>query len=161
MQPGDAAAVNEIFAQARIFMAQTGNPHQWAGSYPGLPEIEQDIKNGTGYVLVGEENGTQKVIGTFELFDYEPSYDKIDGAWLDDGPYVAVHRLATTHEDHAGTYILKYLMERHPSIRIDTMDRNRPLRSLLEKLGFVQTGIIYMQGRGPRTAYQYLKDGQR
>ena len=34
-QPGDLPALLEIFAHARAFMAQTGNPTQWPAAYPG------------------------------------------------------------------------------------------------------------------------------
>lgn len=35
-QPGDLPALLEIFAHARAFMAQTGNPTQWPATYPGV-----------------------------------------------------------------------------------------------------------------------------
>ena len=41
---------------------------------------------------------------------------------------------------------------------IDTMDVNIPMRSLLEKSGFVYTGVIELEDhRGLRVAYQYLQ----
>ena len=40
-QPGDLPALLEIFAHARAFMAQTGNPTQWPATYPGAELMQQ------------------------------------------------------------------------------------------------------------------------
>ena len=45
-QPGDLPALLEIFAHARTFMAQTGNPTQWPATYPGAELMQQQIARG-------------------------------------------------------------------------------------------------------------------
>ena len=52
-QPGDLPALLEIFAHARAFMAQTGNPTQWPATYPGAELMQQQIARGVCYVLEG------------------------------------------------------------------------------------------------------------
>ena len=42
-QPGDLPALLEIFAHARAFMAQTGNPTQWPATYPGAELMQQQM----------------------------------------------------------------------------------------------------------------------
>lgn len=57
----DVPAILEIFWSAKAYMAAHGNPTQWGGGYPGLPELLPDIARGDSYVLT--ENGT--VVGPF------------------------------------------------------------------------------------------------
>ena len=59
----DVPAILEIFRAAKAYMAAHGNPTQWGGDYPGLPELLPDIARGDSYVLT--ENGT--VVGTFSF----------------------------------------------------------------------------------------------
>ena len=67
----DVPAILEIFRAAKAYMAAHGNPTQWGGDYPGLPELLPDIAWGDSYVLT--ENGT--VVGTFSfIIGDEPTY---------------------------------------------------------------------------------------
>ena len=92
----DFDRIMEIYAIARKFMADHGNPNQWGPTnWPPAKCIWQDIENGKSYVCVHDG----KVVGTF-FYDYgkdvEPGYLNIeDGAWKDDSPYSVVHRIAT------------------------------------------------------------------
>ena len=45
-QPGDLPALLQIFAHARAFMAQTGNPTQWPATYPGAELMQQEVAPG-------------------------------------------------------------------------------------------------------------------
>ena len=51
----DIPEIMEIYTIARGFMCKTGNPTQWAGSYPKEELIRKDIASGDSYVAV--ENG--------------------------------------------------------------------------------------------------------
>ena len=42
-QPEDLPRILEIYAFARQFMRETGNPTQWAGGYPKEELIRKDI----------------------------------------------------------------------------------------------------------------------
>lgn len=52
----DLDAVMKIYARARGFMAETGNPTQWKDSYPSEELIRKDISDGVSYVCVDEDN---------------------------------------------------------------------------------------------------------
>ena len=90
----DVPAILEIFRAAKAYMAAHGNPTQWGGSYPGLPELLPDIARGDSYVLT--ENGT--VVGTFSfIIGDEPTYQVLlNGRWHADRPYGTIHRLASS-----------------------------------------------------------------
>ena len=85
-----------LYAQARQFMADHGNPNQWGPTHwPPEALLRQDIAQGKSYVCL--EAG--RVVGTFFFTqgkDVEPTYRRIEaGAWRDDSPYGVVHRLAS------------------------------------------------------------------
>lgn len=89
----DVPAILEIFRAAKAYMAAHGNPTQWGGGYPGLPELLPDIARGDSYVLT--ENGT--VVGTFSfIIGDEPTYQVLlNGKWHAERPYGTIHRLAS------------------------------------------------------------------
>ena len=91
----DFTAMMEIYAHARKFMADHGNPDQWGPTnWPPEELIRGDIAAGNSYVCVSGG----EIVGTFySVFgkDIDPTYAVIeDGSWLDDGPYGVIHRLA-------------------------------------------------------------------
>ena len=98
-QPGDLPALLEIFAHARAFMAQTGNPTQWPATYPGAELMQQQIARGVCYVL----EGNARPEATFcYIPGPEPTYAEIyDGGWPDDAPYATIHRMASAGRESA------------------------------------------------------------
>ena len=93
--PEDFAQIMKIYEHARRFMAEHGNPNQWGPTnWPPADLIRSDIADGSSYVCVHED----RIVGTFFFCkgrDIEPAYRSIEGgAWLDDGPYAVIHRLA-------------------------------------------------------------------
>lgn len=46
----DLTEIMEIYAQARDFMARTGNPNQWGDHYPEEELIRTDIEKEISYV---------------------------------------------------------------------------------------------------------------
>ena len=80
-----------LYARARQFMADHGNPNQWGPTHwPPEALLRQDIAQGKSYVCL--EAG--RVVGTFFFTqgkDVEPTYRRIEaGAWRDDSPDGAV-----------------------------------------------------------------------
>lgn len=150
---GDLPAMEKLYAEARAHMVREGNPTQWGKSNPRRAWLEQDIAAGCSYVCVqGEE-----VLGTFFFaMGPDPTYAYIEGgAWPDDEPYGVVHRLAAGGRRRgAGEFCLRWCLSRCASLRIDTHQDNRSMRGLLDKLGFVCCGTIYVQDGTPRLAYQ-------
>ena len=116
--------------------------------------MREDIRLGQSYVV--ESRG--RIQAVFAMIPGEdPTYRVIEGAWLDDGPYCAVHRVASRGEEHGlATEIFRWVLERHPNVRIDTHEQNRPMRRALEKNGFVPCGRIWTLSGSPRIAYQKL-----
>lgn len=155
--PQDLPRLMEIFADARQFMAQHGNPNQWGPSnWPPEALIQEDIAQGHSYVCV---NDAGIVIGTFYLAvgnDIEPDYATIEGKWIGDNHYGVVHRIASDgSEKGIGTFCLTWAFEQCGHIRIDTHADNIVLQRLLEKLGYTCCGTIYLaKNHESRLAYE-------
>lgn len=154
----DVARMMEIYAYARRFMAEHGNPNQWGPrNWPPEALIRSDIRDGNSYVCV---NDAGAVVGTFFFIqgkDIEPTYRVIkDGAWLDDSPYGVVHRIASDgSEKGVGRFCLDWAFEQCGHLRIDTHGDNTVMQSMLAKLGFVHCGTIYVyEDNDPRLAYE-------
>ena len=147
----------EIFARAREFMADHGNPRQW-GSLNWPPEalIRSDITEGNSYVCIHEG----RVVGTFFYIfgrDIEPSYNHIlDGEWLDDSPYGVIHRIAGDGSVKGiGSFCINWVLSQCGHARIDTHGDNTVMQGLLQKLGFERRGIIHVrEDSDPRIAYE-------
>lgn len=148
-----------VIHEAQESMRANGIP-QWQDGYPSEDVISQDIKIGNGYVLVEDEN----IIGTaYIVVGHEPSYDYIeDGQWLNDHPYVVVHRIAV-RKDYKGKGAARYMMEfaekiarehQLQDIRIDTHHQNLSMRKFLSKLGYHACGTVYLENGDKRIAYQ-------
>ena len=74
----DIGRLHEIFAIARRFMMETGNPHQWAEDYPSEELLKKDIESGDSYVCISGK----RIVATFVLREgIDPTYNVIyDGA---------------------------------------------------------------------------------
>lgn len=150
----DIPALMHIAEVARQYMKDTGNPGQWINGYPSEEIFRQDIENGASYVCIDDKG---EVAGTYALYGHEPGYDVIyDGAWLNDEPYVVMHRVAALPARGTGTFMFRHVMAENRNVRIDTMDINKPMRSLAEKLGFKYCGIVILPGDKKRVAYHYV-----
>lgn len=150
--PADLPALDRLYARARAFMAANGNPAQWGGSHPGRTLLEEDVTLRRGYVCT---QGKEVLAAFAFLPGPEPTYQHIeDGTWPDERPYWVVHRLAAGGRKGAGTFCLEWCLSRCSVLRIDTHRDNRPMRQLLDKLGFVYCGVIFVDDGTPRLAYQ-------
>ena len=152
----------EIYACARTFMAEHGNPNQWGPTnWPPEELIRRDVREGRSYVCL---NDGKKVIGTFFFVqgrDIEPTYrDITDGAWLDGSPYGVVHRIAGDgSEKGIGTFCIRWAFEQCGHLRMDTHGDNIVMQRLLEKLGFVRCGTVYVEEDDfPRLAYEKVSE---
>ena len=142
----------EIYARARAFMAQTGNPDQWGAAYPPEEMIRRDIENGKCYVNLSEN----RILAVFYFAEEaDPTYGYIDGAWLNDRPYGVIHRLAVGESGKGvAAECFQYAYARCGNLRIDTHEKNLPMQRCLAKNGFTRCGIIYLEDGDPRIAYQ-------
>ncbi|MGT2649357.1 N-acetyltransferase family protein [Streptococcus troglodytae] len=158
--PNEVEAVMAVLNSAKQFLAESGSS-QWQGEngYPNEDDVFDDILQGQAYVAVVDG---QIVAYAAVLDSQEPAYAKIyDGKWQHNNyRYITIHRLAVLR-DFAGQGIaqtfLQGLIEGQagPDFRIDTHEKNKVMRHIVEKLGFVYCGKVF--NRGERLAYQKIK----
>ncbi len=155
-KPEELDQVMAVYAYARKFMAEHGNPTQWGTTKPAREEVIEDIALGNSYVCV--ENG--EIAATFFYKEgIDPTYIKIyDGAWVNEEPYAVVHRIASTKViKGAGSFCLNWAFEQCGNLKIDTHRDNTVMQNTLKKNGFVYCGIIYLENGEERLAYQKVR----
>jgi len=150
----DLTKVMQIYADGRAIMCESGNNMQWQGNYPPQDMIEEDIKRGLSYVF---ETANSEILAVF-FFSTEPdpTYTKIDGAWLNNEKYGVIHRIARKNNENAkgaGAFCFKWCFEQIANIRIDTHSANAPMRKLLQNLGFSYCGTIWLANGDERMAF--------
>ena len=168
----DLDEVMEIYAYARRFMSEHGNPRQWGPTcWPPAELIRKDIALGKSYLCVGKDgarkNGQElsgpeekKICAVF-YYDHgpqpEPGYAAIvEGNWDSLLPYGVVHRIAAAEGTKGtGAFCLNWAFEKSGHLKIDTHPDNKVMQNLLKKLGFEYRGIIYVEeDDDPRYAYE-------
>lgn len=153
------ASLNDL--DTIMFMIEEGRKHiqsynipQWINGYPSRETIKEDIDNNRGYLLI-DNNET---IGYFVIIEYDPCYDKIDGKWLDDSPYIAVHRTVTKYFNKGlGSKMFDEIKNKYNHIRVDTHEGNISMNKCLLKNDFKYCGVIHISDNSPRNAYEYIK----
>lgn len=149
----DIPELQRIFASAREYMINTGNPTQWAPDYPSEELLMSEIGMGHCMVLTGPTDVPHAVF-CFILGD-DPTYADIDGAWLNDAPYGTIHRIAS---DGMFCKVLHTAVEWGSgltcNIRIDTHRDNTPMLIALAREGFQHCGTIRCWNGTEREAFQ-------
>ena len=150
----DLEKIGKIYENAKKFMRETGNLNQWNGERPNAQTAREDMEKGVGYVA--EDAG--EIVAVF-MFSQEndPTYAKIEGAWLSDAPYGVIHRIAVAKQ---GQGIIGYCIDQCfalcQNLRIDTHRDNLPMQRALLKRGFRYCGVIYLENGDERLAYQKI-----
>lgn len=150
---GDMKKILPIYADARAFMRENGNPWQWGDRYPPEELIRQDIKQGNCYVCVSDG----EILGVFYYAEGDdPTYKIIEnGAWLNERPYGVIHRIASTRECRGvASFCFSWAVERCGNLKIDTHRDNVPMQRSLAKNGFTRCGVIHLENGEERIAYQ-------
>lgn len=151
----DLPAIASVFSAARQFMAAQGNPTQWGSSYPPEELLAADIAAGRARAFVDETGAVHGYVSI--QVDPEPAYARVDGAWLQPGPYATIHRIATDGTFRGAlTQALAEARRLAPAIRLDTHADNLPMQRAAEKLGFRRCGTIWVEDGTPRIAYELL-----
>lgn len=153
----DLSRIQEIYKNARKFMAEHGNPRQWGlTGWPSEEVLKKDIGEGNCYICLAFSD----IVGTFTYEfgkDIEPTYCDIqNGHWLTDLPYGVIHRMASdgVHKG-IGSFCINWAFRQSRHLRIDTHPDNIVMQNLLAKLGFTKCGIIHVvQDNDPRYAYE-------
>ena len=150
--------IMNIYAAARKFMAENGNPDQWADGYPQRELIQEDLNKEQLYVYETEEG----IGGVFVFFlGEEPNYNRIlDGKWQNDKPYGTLHRIAAARYGQGiASKCLEWCYEQCKNMRGDTHEKNKSMQRLFEKNGFVRRGIVFVEDGTKRIAYQKCEEG--
>ena len=150
----DLPHILQIYAWARGFMAETGNPTQWGTTDPKPSTLERDIALGQLYVIE-EEN---RICGVFAfIFGEDPTYREIDGGWHYSDPYGTIHRVAGQGQGILSS-CLAYCRQHVDHLRIDTQENNLVMQRAIAKGGFSYCGIIRVADGSPRLAFDWHKE---
>lgn len=150
-------AIWKILSDA-ILRRKADGSNQWQDGYPNVNVVQSDIEHGLGYVVTSDEC---VVAYCALIFNNEPAYADIEGAWLSDGEFLVLHRVAVA-QDYLGKGSTKYILKaieavamEHQvfSIRADTNFDNAAMLALFEKNGYAYRGEVYFRG-SPRKAYE-------
>ena len=146
----DLPRIEEIYAYARAFMAETGNPNQWGKTNPPVDRLKLDIQEGKLHVVTDGE-----IHGVFYFArEIDPTYLEIyDGAWHEDREYGVIHRIAGDGSGGILKTAVAYANAQCDYLRIDTHEDNVVMQRALGKLGFKRCGIIHLLNGDPRIAY--------
>jgi GNAT superfamily N-acetyltransferase len=140
----------EIIQQA-IVRRKNDESQQWQDGYPNEDVIKQDISKGIGYVLIDDN-----IVAGYAaiLFNDEPAYEQLKGAWLTNGNFAVVHRVAIS-DDYLGKGLAQKIFlfvedlakgNNVFSIKVDTNFDNIPMLKILEKLGYTYCGEVTFRG---------------
>ncbi|KFF23482.1 GNAT family N-acetyltransferase [Chryseobacterium vrystaatense] len=155
----DRNVIWEIIQQSIERRKQDGST-QWQNGYPNMGTVESDIAKGFAYVLTVD--GEIAVYAALILND-EPAYSTIEGAWLSDGEFVVVHRVAVDGK-FAGQGMVKKLFDHIEdftksqgiqSIKVDTNYDNIAMLKILESKGYSYCGEVLLAD-GMRKAYEKI-----
>jgi len=152
----DMQRVLEIYAVARQYMRDNGNPTQWGDSYPEEEALLADIE--AKRLFVCEDGGVISGVFMFIIGD-EPTYAVIeDGEWPSNDPYGTIHRVASDGV-RGGVFdeCIAFCRGQMPCLRIDTHHNNLTMQHLIERSDFDYCGVIYVPDGSPRKAYQWNK----
>ena len=136
------------------------NINQWTLSFFKYEEIKAIIEEFYLNIIDGRIAGVMYIhIGE------DPDYKKIDGSWLNnDREYMVIHRVATHCDFYKRgvakeliTYALDYAKKNKiKSVRIDTHPDNLPMQKTIANFNFTKCGIIYINGKYERYAYENI-----
>ena len=158
----DIPHVIDIYSGARALLRRRGIPQWTRGNYPNEDTLRDDINAGWAFVV---QYGNAVAATAAIMTEQEPNYQIIrNGAWLHDGKYATVHRIAV-HSDYLGHGLARALFAYAEevawqldfgSVRVDTHEQNTPMRRLVASLGFQQCGIVTVEDGTLRVAYEKL-----
>jgi len=157
----EAPIIWSILQEAIEQRKQEGS-RQWQDGYPNEQTVHDDIAKGYAYVLVDENT---IVAYAALIFDGEPAYEAIEGKWLTDGDYVAVHRVATSNAAKGKGVATQLLQLLEPfclkrkvySIKLDTNFDNPAMLKILNKLNYNYCGEIFFKGASRKAYEKVLK----
>jgi len=155
--PADIDTALSIITQGQKHLKEQGID-QWQNGYPDKERLIQDEHEHIGYLLLndGQPAGYICIVLTGE-----PAYDKIDGQWLTNGKYAAIHRIVLSDAfrgqglSSAVFSLADDCCRSHGilALRIDTHADNHKMQHVLSKNGYTFCGIVEYPS-GLRRAYE-------
>ena len=152
----DTADIRRVYNKAKEYMNASGNPDQWEIGYPPEEVLKDDIESGNLYVICED---TVKAVFAF-IRGIDSTYITIDGKWLRDAPYCAMHRIASDGTIKGVFHIITEYCKKEAGngtdLKVDTHHDNKTMQHVIKKEGFVECGIIHLENGDPRIAYQLI-----
>ncbi|CUQ16035.1 GNAT family N-acetyltransferase [Clostridium baratii] len=157
----DINNIMQIIDEAKEALKEQGID-QWQNGYPNADVIRNDILNNDSYVFIKNN----EIVATLAVsFDGEKTYDKIyDGNWISNDEFAVIHRIAITSK-YKGTGIASEIIKMIEamcldkdvhSIKVDTHEFNIPMQKLLKKNDFKYCGVIYLEDKSKRVAFEKI-----
>lgn len=156
-ETSDISIIWEIIQQS-IERRRKDGSQQWQNGYPNLQTVETDVEKGFGHVLTVDN---EVAVYVALIFNDEPAYSSIEGAWLTNDEFVVVHRVAVS-ENFAGQGLAKKLFDYIEdftksqnvlSVKVDTNYDNMAMLKILESKGYTYCGEVFLAG-GVRKAFE-------
>lgn len=153
----DIDIIWEIIQQS-IERRRKDGSDQWQNGYPNLQTVESDVEKEFGYVITVDN---EVAVFVALIFNDEPAYSSIEGAWLTTGEFLVIHRIAVS-EKFAGQGLVKKLFDyvedfvrsqNVQSIKVDTNFDNLAMLKILESKGYSYCGEVVLAG-GVRKAFE-------
>lgn len=157
----DINNIMQIIDKAKEALKEQGID-QWQNGYPNADVIRNDILNNDSYVFIKNN----EIVATSAVsFDGEKTYDKIyDGSWISNDEFAVIHRIAISNK-YKGTGIASEIIKMIEnicldknvhSIKVDTHEFNMPMQKLLKKNDFKYCGVIYLEDKSKRVAFEKI-----
>ena len=157
----DINNIIQIIDEAKEALKEQGID-QWQNGYPNADVIRNDILNNDSYVFIKNN----EIVATSAVsFDGEKTYDKIyDGNWISNDEFAVIHRIAISNK-YKGTGIASEIIKMIEaicldknvhSIKVDTHEFNMPMQKLLKKNDFKYCGVIYLEDKSKRVAFEKI-----
>jgi len=157
----DINNIMNIIKQAQAYFKEQGI-NQWQDNYPNNETISHDIDDKNSYVLIKDNN----IVATAAVsFDGEKTYEAIyEGEWISGNEYAVIHRIAVD-STYKGLGLSSQIIKNVEqlclnkgiySIKVDTHEENISMQKLLEKNKFKYCGIIYLEDRSKRIAFEKI-----
>jgi len=153
----DINIIWEIIQQS-IERRRKDGSDQWQNGYPNLQTVKSDVSKEFGYVITVDN---EVAVFVALIFNDEPAYSSIEGAWLTTGEFLVIHRIAVS-EKFAGQGLVKKLFDyvedfvrtqNVQSIKVDTNFDNIAMLKILESKGYSYCGEVVLAG-GVRKAFE-------
>ncbi|BFK82118.1 GNAT family N-acetyltransferase [Clostridium baratii] len=157
----DINNIMQIIDEAKEALKEQGID-QWQNGYPNADVIRNDILNNDSYVFI---KNNEIVATSVVSFAGEKTYDKIyDGSWISNDEFAVIHRIAISNK-YKGTGIASEIIKMIEnicldknvhSIKVDTHEFNMPMQKLLKKNDFKYCGVIYLEDKSKRVAFEKI-----